>query len=146
MFLYSINESGLIYARSRAKSSECIERPNVEGYAKRGPSGQRYWPGKTLYQCTTLLVPLSGHDGPVNALALSNDGTLLATAGDDQVAMAWDLATDTEIATLRSNTDSLIDVAFSPDNATMATASDDGTARIWKEAPVKRSKPLDPSK
>lgn len=32
---------------------------NVKGYAERGPSGQRYWPGKTLDQCTTLLVPVS---------------------------------------------------------------------------------------
>ena len=63
----------------------------------------RLWDAKT----GELDATLSGHDGPVNALAFSHNGRLLGTAGNDHVAKVWDLASDKEILKLGNHTDSI---------------------------------------
>src|SRR5262249_42913670 len=49
-------------------------------------------------------TPLSSHEGPVFALALSSDGTRLVTGSADKTARVWDLAQadpNTTVRTLR---------------------------------------------
>jgi hypothetical protein len=58
---------------------------------------------------------LTGHAGPVNAVAFSPDGTTLATTSDDHTARLWNAHTGHPIATLRGHTAIVNDVAFSPD-------------------------------
>ena len=46
---------------------------------------------------------LAGHEGAVLSVALSNDGKLLATAGDDRTAQIWRLADGKNLAVLRGH-------------------------------------------
>ncbi len=77
---------------------------------------------------------LTGHTATIWELAHSPDGTLLATASDDQTARLWDAATGAHIRTLTGHTSGVGAVAFSPDGTLLATASYDTTARLWDPA------------
>ena len=75
---------------------------------------------------------LKGHTGSVRCVALSPDGSRLATASNDRTARLWDAASRKQLSVLRGHGDSLTSVAFSRDGSRLATASDDGTARVWE--------------
>jgi WD40 repeat protein len=70
--------------------------------------------------------------GPqVRALALSPDGKLLASAGDDPAIQLWDVETGKPAARLPGHTDWVLCLAFSPDGQTLASSGYDGTIRLW---------------
>ena len=74
---------------------------------------------------------LTGHTGPVRAVAIAPDGTWLATGGDDGSVRIWDPATgELDI----SATGGIRAVAFAPDGTWLATGGDDGSVRIWDPA------------
>lgn len=81
-----------------------------------------------------LLRLLAGHADQVNDVAFSPDGSLIATASDDNTARIWDTATGRHLATLKGHDNLVGAVAFSPDGSLIATASDDRTARTWETA------------
>src|SRR5262249_33660805 len=56
-----------------------------------------------------------GHSGQVWCVAVSPDGKVLASAGQDKTIRLWDLATARPLHTLAGNTDDVWSVAFSPD-------------------------------
>ena len=78
-----------------------------------------------------LTATLEGHASPVNAVAFSPNGTLLATASDDRTVGLWEPASGQRTATLKGHTGSVNGVWFSPDGTLLATASDDETAALW---------------
>jgi WD40 repeat protein len=67
----------------------------------------------------------------VTGMALSPDGRILATAGDDGIIHLWDISERTHLQELRSQTGRLKPMAFSPNGKMLATGSRDGTVRIW---------------
>jgi WD40 repeat protein len=67
----------------------------------------------------------------VGAVAISPDGTWLATGGNDKTIRTWN-ADGTPRATLTGHTDWVNAVAISPDGTWLATASNDKTIRTWK--------------
>ena len=77
---------------------------------------------------------LGGHSAPIAALAVSDDGSMLATAGEDRTARLWDLRSGRELQVLRGHDDILEDVAFRQDGRYVATASRDGSVRVWETA------------
>ncbi|MFF9018952.1 NB-ARC domain-containing protein, partial [Streptomyces eurythermus] len=82
----------------------------------------------------SLLRTLTGPIGPVLSVAISPDGTWLATAGIDRSVRIWDLITGTETTALTGHTGWVLSVSISPDGSWLATASDDGSVRTWNPA------------
>src|SRR5207302_1682595 len=74
------------------------------------------------------------HADAVNACAISPDGRLLATAGQDKSVRLWDTRTRQVIRTLEGHTGPVRAVAFSKDGRTLATGSDDNSAKLWDVA------------
>ncbi|MGW7367930.1 NB-ARC domain-containing protein, partial [Streptomyces sp. NPDC054841] len=93
-------------------------------------------------RCTATLT---GHTDSVQSVAISPDGTWLATGGNDKTvriwnretgrtAGIWDRVTRRCTATLTGHTDSVQSVAISPDTTWLATGGNDKTVRIWNRA------------
>jgi hypothetical protein len=74
-----------------------------------------------------------GHARLITGLAFAAGGKTLATAGEDRVALLWDLAAapETPTLTLRGHAGPLAAVAASPDGKLLATAGHDRTVRLW---------------
>jgi WD40 repeat protein len=72
-----------------------------------------------------------GHVELVQTLALSPDGSLLASGSRDRKIKIWDTGTGQEIAVLVGHGDRVLSLAFSPDGSILASAGEDGTLRLW---------------
>ena len=77
---------------------------------------------------------LTGHTGPVTAVAIAPDGSWLATTSSDGTLRIWDAATGQPRATLTGHENPVTAVAIAPDGSWLATTSSDGTLRIWDAA------------
>jgi hypothetical protein len=77
-----------------------------------------------------------GHRRLITGLAFAAGGKTLVTAGEDRVALLWDVAggQETPVATLKGHTGPLTAVVASPDGKLLATASQDKTIRLWDAA------------
>ena len=88
------------------------------------------WPDWPLPdQPDTLIRTITGHQGLVNAVAISPDSSWLATASEDGTARIW--AADGTIRATLPHQDSVDRVKISPDSSWLATADRTGTVRIW---------------
>jgi WD40 repeat protein len=72
-----------------------------------------------------------GHADHVWQVALSPDGTTLATASRDGTLKLWDAATGKERRSLKEHTASVSSVAFHPRGKVLASGSHDHTVRLW---------------
>ena len=68
---------------------------------------------------------------PVLAMAFTEDGSLLATGGQDGTVVVWDAATWERLDTLEGHAAAVWDVAFSPDGGRLISGSEDQTVRLW---------------
>src|SRR5262249_11186463 len=64
---------------------------------------------------------LTGHEGEVLALAITQDGKRVASASRDTTVRLWDPATGQAVSQIKPNT-AVRGVAFSPDGKTLASA------------------------
>ena len=70
------------------------------------------------------------HDPGVRDVAVSPDGTRIATAAVDGRARLWELATGRQLLTLDAHAQPAAYVRFSPDGRLLATSSPDGTVAL----------------
>jgi serine/threonine protein kinase/WD40 repeat protein len=75
------------------------------------------------------------HTGAITAMAVSPDGTTLATTSLDHSARLWSVPTQRRVARLRGHRAEIGGVAFSPDGKTVVTCDRIGQVNEWPVAP-----------
>jgi WD40 repeat protein len=89
----------------------------------------RVWPWPMGGEPTVL----QEHTAAVRGLAFAPDGTL-ASCGEDNRIVLWNLATGEKIRELTGHTDLVFAVAFSPRGKLLASGSFDKTVKLWNPA------------
>ncbi len=74
---------------------------------------------------------LKGHTDWVRSVAVSPDGTWVASGSDDKTVKIWDLETGECRATLEGHQDQVRSVAITPDGKRILSGSDDDTVHVW---------------
>ncbi|MCO6451648.1 MAG: hypothetical protein J5I90_12750 [Caldilineales bacterium] len=88
-----------------------------------------------LDQGKQIAGPVFGHDGGVESMSMSPDGSLLATTGDDKTVRLWDGKTAEPVGEpLIGHTGRVLTADFSPDGKTLATGATDNTIILWNLA------------
>ena len=86
---------------------------------------------KHLLQITTTPALLKGHQAPINALAFSSDGAILASGSDDKTIRWWNPATKELEKTLPPLTSRVTQLAFSSDDRWFAALTGDETLHLY---------------
>ena len=93
---------------------------------KGGDMAVRLWNVKTRKQTAVL----EDHTAGIESVALSPDGTLLASGHHDGLVRLWDIQTQKQLATLKGHKAGVKSVAFSLDGTLLASGGKD-RARLW---------------
>ncbi|MCB1193496.1 MAG: PD40 domain-containing protein [Leptospiraceae bacterium] len=88
-------------------------------------------PNEHPYAFARESFQLTGHSDSVLSVALSPNGSILATASGDKSAKLWDIKTGKEMQTLSAHGEQVNSVSFIPDGNILATASNDKTIKLW---------------
>lgn len=91
--------------------------------------------GRSLSSTARIDRYLHGHTGNVRTVAISPDGTRIATGAQDNTIRLWDAAAGKTVGEPLSGHQGWVNkVVFSPDGRLLASASHDDTIRLWDVA------------
>ena len=78
------------------------------------------------------------HGDSVNCVALSPDGKLLASGGEDSTVILWNVTDGSKLKVFTGPSKMVMSTVFSPDGQILASASHDGFVRLWDVASKRR--------
>ncbi|MEM7534912.1 MAG: effector-associated domain EAD1-containing protein [Chloroflexota bacterium] len=78
-----------------------------------------------------VIQRFDGHTGSVRSVQWSPDGTRLASTGDDEAALIWDVAGGGASVVLEGHSKQIWDIAWHPDGTQIASLGWLNTIRIW---------------
>ena len=82
------------------------------------------------------VMTLTGHGGPVNSVAYSSDGQLIASGSNDGTVRLWNTQTGEEAMTpLNSDHGFVLSVDFAPNGKWVASGTNVGVVCIWNPEP-----------
>jgi WD40 repeat-containing protein SMU1 len=121
----------------KATAESAVFLPDATGLVTGSSDGLiEIWDAALKYQQLRLDLPyqqaeeLLGHETAITALAVSNDGLLLASGSTDGMVKVWRVDTGKCLRQIPAHLDSVVScVAFSPDASHILTGSHDGTSR-----------------
>jgi WD40 repeat protein/serine/threonine protein kinase len=79
-------------------------------------------------------VPLFREEVPINCVAFSNEGQLVAFGKTDGSIAMLDVNQPETVRKLQGHVGVVVSLAFAPDSKTLASTSYDGTVRLWNVA------------
>src|SRR6185295_9556151 len=85
----------------------------------------------TAYDTPQLLRVVQAHDGWCRALAVSPDGKLLASCGNDRLVKLWSVPDGTPAGTLIGHASHVYNIAFHPSLPFLASADHKGIVKVW---------------
>jgi WD40 repeat protein len=74
---------------------------------------------------------LKGHKGGINAIAMTSDGQIMATASDDTSVILWNEKGDSLCTFSGGHTGKVFGVVFSPDQQRLVSVGEDKRCVIW---------------
>lgn len=113
-------------------AGQTFERPSLDIFRPRSsvPSDAANGSPSPLLAFSTPRT-LDGHTAAVNALAISLDQRMLASASDDRTVRLWDLVSGQEIRPLVGHRDRVQAVAISPNGQMIASGGGDNLIKLW---------------
>ncbi|MCP5108989.1 MAG: hypothetical protein GY950_36740, partial [bacterium] len=116
--------TGAGFRRSTIDMVELTEKENrVYGLGRPGA------PGMDI--AALAPSPDLGHSGSVRSVAMTGDGRLIVSAGDDNTVKLWETRSGRIIKTFTGHKGEVNSVAFSPDNRRVVSGSYDQTVKLW---------------
>jgi WD40 repeat protein len=91
-----------------------------------------WWPGDAAEPKPLRTVP--AHDGWARAVAVSPDGKLLASCGNDHLVKLWSAVDGSPVRTFAGHDSHVYNVAFHPDGTHLASADLHGVVKDWDVA------------
>ena len=83
---------------------------------------------KTQAEGSEATIP---HDAMVDGIAISPDGSIIASGARDGMIRLWDAHTRERLRTLRGHEGYIHSIAFAPDGRTLVSGGLDATVRLW---------------
>lgn len=106
--------------------SVAVFGPDGTLYTAAADSSVQAWDVSTGEQIRSF----QGHHSPIERIAVSDDGRMVAATSGDGTARVWDAVTAQRLFTLHGHSKLAYGVDFSPDGRLLATASADGTVAL----------------
>jgi WD40 repeat protein len=75
---------------------------------------------------------IAAHRGRIFGVAVSNDGSLVASCGEDRLVQVYDRKKGSLRKPYSGHLNRVVAVAFSPDGKSMISSSHDDTVRLWE--------------
>jgi WD40 repeat protein len=114
-----------LLAACRSEAESAPPAPKVK------PTKKSAQPSEQAEPLAVLERTLTGHEGWVQSLAVSPDGTWAASGSGDKTVRIWDLETGTCRVTLHGHEGEVRSVAITPDGKRILSASVDKSIRVW---------------